>query len=264
MLRFANRFMSKKVKISAVIITLNEEENIQRCLDSVKDIVDEIVVVDSFSSDGTEAICKRNGVNFIQHKFDGYVEQINYALQQAKYDHVLSLDADESLSEKAQLRMREIKDNWTSDGYQFNRMTNYCGHWIRHCGWYPDKKVRLFDRSKAQWGGENPHYRVMLGKDQIEYLNVDLLHYSFPSISSHAKTADNFSTIAAKEAFKKGKKISFFIHVLLNPPFTFVKKYFFQLGFLDGFYGWVVCVLSAYSNFLKYVKIWSYQKYSRY
>ncbi len=256
--------MSKQVKISTVIITLNEEANIQRCIDSVQGIADEILVVDSFSTDQTPAICQRNKVTFIQHAFEGYVEQINYALKQAKYDHVLSLDADESLSEKARISVKEVKNDWLFDGYQFNRLTNYCGKWIRHCGWYPDKKVRLFDRSKAQWGGENPHYRVMLEKEQVKYLNVDLLHYSFPSISSHAKTANNFSTIAANEAIKKGKKVSFIIHVLLNPPFTFVKKYFFQLGFMDGFYGWVVCVLSAYSNFLKYVKIWSHQKYSRY
>ncbi|XOV91877.1 MAG: glycosyltransferase family 2 protein [Bacteroidota bacterium] len=256
--------MSSPVKISTVIITLNEEANIQRCIDSVKDIVDEIVVVDSFSSDRTPEICKENQVTFIQHKFEGYVEQINYALTQATHNHVLSLDADESLSEAARKKVRAVKENWEYDGYQFNRLTNYCGKWIRHCGWYPDKKVRLFDRTKAQWGGENPHYRVMLEKEQIKYLNVDMLHYSFPSITSHAQTANNFSTIAANEAIKKGKKASFLVHVLLNPPFTFFKKYFFQLGFLDGFYGWVVCVLSAYSNFLKYVKIWSYQKYSRF
>lgn len=256
--------MSKEVKLSAVIITLNEEENIQRCLDSVKGLADEIVVVDSFSTDKTPEICKQNNVKFVQHKFVGYVEQINYALTQAKNDHVLSLDADESLSEKAQQLVTEVKDNWDTDGYQFNRLTNYCGKWIRHCGWYPDKKVRLFDRTKAQWGGENPHYRVMLEKHQIRYLNADILHYSFPSVSSHAQTANNFSTIAAREAIKKGRKINFLTHILLNPIFTFFKKYIFQLGFLDGYYGFVVCVLSAHSNFLKYVKIWSHYKYSKF
>ncbi len=256
--------MSKPVKISTVIITLNEEENIQRCLDSVKGIADEVVVVDSYSTDRTPDICKENGVTFIQHKFEGYVEQINYALTRASHDHVLSLDADESLSEDARHKVSVVKNNWEYDGYQFNRMTNYCGKWIRHCGWYPDKKVRLFDRTKAQWGGENPHYRVMLGDDQIKYLNADLLHYSFPTIASHAQTANNFSTIAAKEAIKKGKKVSFLVHVILNPWFTFIKKYFFQLGLLDGYYGFIVCILSAHSNFLKYIKIWSNQKYSRF
>lgn len=256
--------MSKVVKISTVIITLNEEENIQRCLDSVKGIADEVVVVDSFSTDRTSEICRENKVTFIQHKFEGYVEQINYALTQASHDHILSLDADEALSEVARSKVFEVKNNWTHDGYQFNRITNYCGKWIRHCGWYPDKKVRLFDRTKAQWGGENPHYRVMLNDEQIKYLNVDLLHYSFPTISSHAQTANNFSTIAAREGIKKGRKVTFFVHVILNPWFTFIKKYFFQMGFLDGYYGFIVCVLSAHSNFLKYIKIWSYQKYSRF
>ena len=129
-------------KLSVVIITFNEEKNIARCLDSIESIADDIIVVDSFSTDQTKQICSQFNVRFIQHEFEGHIEQKNWALQQAKYPHVLSLDADEALTEPLQTLVRSIKENWTADGYTMNRLTNYCGQWIKHCGWYPDRKLR--------------------------------------------------------------------------------------------------------------------------
>jgi glycosyltransferase involved in cell wall biosynthesis len=243
------------IKISAVIITYNEEWNIAYCIDSLSGVADEIVVVDSFSTDSTEQICKSKGVRFIQHTFEGHIEQKNYAMQQASNDYILSLDADERLSPELKKSIEGVKNNWQADAYYFNRLTNYCGKWIHHCGWYPDAKIRLWNRNKGNWGGVNPHDKVIMqGNSTQQFLPGDLLHYSFPTIESHYKTIESFSSIASKELFKKGVP-SNFIRLYLKPVFTFVKKYFFQLGFLDGHYGFIICKLSGYDVFLRYKKL---------
>ena len=146
-----------KVNISAVIIAFNEEKNIERCILSLKNVVDEIVVVDSFSKDKTKEICLAHNVVFIEHSFKGHIEQKNWAYTQASNNYVLSLDADEALSDELKNSILAIKNNWKNDGYAFNRLTSYCGKWIKHCGWYPDIKLRLWDRRKGTWKGINPH-----------------------------------------------------------------------------------------------------------
>lgn len=250
-----------KIQLSVTIITFNEEKNIERCLQSVKEIADEIVVVDSFSTDNTKKICQDFGVNFIQNQFDGHIQQKNFAVGQAKNDYVLSLDADEALTEELLQSIATIKENAEQDAYSLNRLTSYCGQWIHHCGWYPDRKIRLWNKNKGKWSGENPHDMVIMQNDvNVQQLKGDLQHYSFPTIASHVETANNFSEIAAKEAVAKGKKIYFVVHILLNPIFTFFSKYILKRGFMDGYYGFVICVLSGYANFLKYTKIWQLKK----
>ena len=247
--------------LSTAIVTLNEEKNIARCIDSIKKISDEILVVDSYSTDKTKAICKKKGVRFLQNPFEGHVEQKNYALKMASYNHVLSLDADECLKKEALEVIERIKSNWEYDAYTLRRLTNYCGKWIYHCGWYPDLRIRLFDKRKVKWGGVNPHDEIIFKKKgSLATLDIDILHYSFPSISFHADTANKYSEIASRELMKKGKKIYFLRDVILNPLFTFTKKYLIQVGFLDGYYGFIVCMMSAYSNFLKYSKAWRIQQ----
>lgn len=249
------------IQLSVAIITYNEERNIERCIRSVQPVADEIVVVDSLSTDGTKEICKKLGVTFIEHPFEGYVQQKNYALAQISCPYVLCLDADEALSDQLQKSILAVKNNGKFRAYRFNRLTNYCGQWIRHCGWYPDTKTRLWERTAGHWGGEDIHESVVLGSQTaVGWLEGDLLHYSFYAIADHAATANKFSEVAAREAIRTGRKISLIIHVLLNPIFTFVKKYFFQQGFRDGYYGCVICVLSSYANFLKYSKIYGHQK----
>ena len=192
--------------------------------------MDEVLVVDSFSTDKTREICQNLGVKFIEHPFAGHIEQKNVAVQKAEHDIILSLDADEALTEAARTEILKIKSQWEYDAYYVNRLTNYCGKWIRHCGWYPDRKIRLFDRKIASWGGENPHDRVIVKEDaRIGFIKADMLHYSFPTIHDHAKTANHFSEIAAREAIKKGKHVSIIIHVLLSPWFSFIKKDRFKL-----------------------------------
>jgi glycosyltransferase involved in cell wall biosynthesis len=245
------------LNLSVTIITFNEEKNIERCIASVQSIADEIIVVDSFSTDATKEICLKLGVTFIENKFEGHIQQKNFAISLTNNDFVLSLDADEALSDRLKQSIDSIKHfNNLNAIYSFNRITSYCGKWIKHCGWYPDKKIRLWNKKHGKWGGVNPHDKVIYDESfAVIHLEGDLLHYSFESIESHVQTANNFSTIAAKEAFKNGKKANVLIHVVLNPIYTFINKYFFRLGILDGFHGFVICYLSAVSNFLKYSKI---------
>ena len=251
-----------KVKISGVVITLNEEDNIERCLRSMEGIVDEIVVVDSFSTDRTEELCKQFDVNFIQNEFGGMSQQKQFASSHAKYDFVLSLDADEALSDKLRESLLDLKNNGVDHkAYSMNRLTSYCGKWIHHSGWYPDRKVRFFDRHHARFGGENPHDKVIPNDGvKVKRINGDILHYSFPTIKSHAETANKFSEIAAKEAVKKGRKINIVLHIILNPIWTFFNRYIIRLGILDGLEGLIISTLSAYANFLKYTKIWFLSK----
>ncbi len=244
------------IKLSVVIITFNEERNISRCLDSVKDVADEIVVVDSFSTDKTREICESRNVRFIEHKFEGHIEQKNYAMNQASYDYILSLDADEALSDELKTSILEVKKDWTHDGYTFNRFTNYCGKWIRHSGWYPDVKLRLWDRRKGKWQGVNPHDKCVLEPGaKVKHLKGDLLHYSYYTIEEHILQANKFSTIAAEQLVKKKKHVPF-IKVLINPFFKFLRNYFLKAGFLDGYYGFIICTITAHETFQKYAKAW--------
>lgn len=243
------------IALSVVIITKNEAENICRCLDAVQGLADEIVVVDSGSTDETEALCSLYQARFLYHPFEGYKQQKNYALAQAKYPYVLSLDADEVLSPELFQSILAAKKNWTHDAYQMNRLNNYCGQWIRYCGWYPDRKIRLFDKRKAKWGIGEIHERVVLQKEaMMAKLSGDLLHYSYNSIEEHVARSNNYSTRVAEVAFESGKRASIW-KMLLSPLFFFLKKYFLKLGFLDGYYGFVICVIGGYYNFLKYAKL---------
>ena len=242
--------------ISVVIITFNEERNISRCLESLKDVADEIVVVDSFSTDKTEAICKEFNVRFVQHAFEGHIEQKNWSITQAKYPHILSLDADEALDETLKKSILEVKNEWKFDGYTMNRLTNYCGKWIHHCGWYPDTKLRLWDSRLGTWGGDNPHDKFEMNSNdaEIAHLKGDILHYSYYSLEDHYKQVAYFTDVLAKAQFKKGKKAPLFI-LVFSPIVKFVKDYFIKLGFLDGRVGFRICRISAFATFTKYKKL---------
>jgi len=241
--------------ISAVIITYNEEKNIARCIKSIRGVADEILVVDSFSTDATESICKSSGVTFIQHEFEGHIEQKNFALSQAQHDYILSLDADEALSSELALSIAEVKNNCQHDGYAFNRLTNYCGQWIRHCGWYPDPKIRLFNRQKASWGGINPHDKIKMATGAAtRHIPGDLLHYTASSVTEDIMQVNKFSEIKAVGLFRRGEKVGL-LKMGLEPPWKFFKSYFLKAGFLDGWYGLIICANSAYAIFLRYAKL---------
>ncbi|MBK9285887.1 MAG: glycosyltransferase family 2 protein [Sphingobacteriaceae bacterium] len=244
------------IKLSVVIITFNEEKNIERCLLSVKEVADEIVVLDSFSADKTEEICKKHGVRFVQQAFDGHIEQKNRAITYSSHNHVLSLDADEALDKQLIESIKKIKLDFKKDGYYMNRLTNYCGHWVKHCGWYPDKKLRLWDKSKGAWTGMNPHdrYELFNGDEHTGFLKGDILHYSYYTIEDHYKQVDYFTSIAAKAYLAKGKNAAFY-KLFVNPIAKFIDHYVLHLGFLDGLAGYRISKISAYATYLKYKKI---------
>lgn len=238
--------------ISAVIITFNEENNIQRCLDSLDGVADEIVVVDSYSSDNTEKICLKKNVRFIRHLFEGFIEQKNFAMQYATHEYVLALDADECLSDDLKQSILTIKSSLSKDSYSMNRLNNFCGKWIRHGGWFPDRKIRLWRKEKGSWGGMNPHDKVILKEGSTTgFLKGNLLHYTVTSVDQFKFQQKQFAAIAGAEILKQGKKLkptgSF-----LRASLMFVRKYFFQLGFLDGYYGFIICSESAIYTYRKY------------
>ena len=241
-------------ELSVVIITYNEEHNIGRCLESVKDIADEIVIVDSHSTDKTRLICEKYGVKFIEHDFEGYIEQKNYAISQATYSHQLSLDADEALSDELKNEIKKIEGNWQYDGYLMNRLANYCGKWIRHSGWYPDTKLRLFDSSKGTWQGVYIHEKYeMIPGSSVAFLKGDILHYTYYTIEEHLKQADKFSSMAARELVMHGKTV-YLYKIILNPVAKFIRNYLLRLGFLDGYYGFRICWITAGETAKKYRK----------
>lgn len=243
-------------QISVVIITYNEERNIARCLESVALVADEIVVLDSFSKDRTKEICASYGVKFYEHAFDGHIQQKNRAITYATHPYILSLDADEALDDTLKKSILDAKANWTHDGYYMNRLTNYCGHWVRHCNWYPDTKLRLWDSRKGSWTGINPHdkYELKEGDKNTKHLKGDILHYSYYSVEDHYKQVEYFTNIASKAFVEAGKKAPLY-KLLLNPVAKFIDHYILHLGFLDGKAGYLISKISAYATYLKYKKI---------
>lgn len=242
------------MKLSAVIITLNEAKNLPRCLDSIEKIADEIVVLDSLSTDNTKEICLERGVKFFEQKFAGYIKQKNDAAQKASNNWILNIDADEVLSEELQNSILEVKNQPKKDGYTLDRLTNYCGKWIRHCSWYPDKQLRLYDRTKGEFEGKYIHEKVVIKSGKVGHLSGDMLHYSYTSIHQHIAQADKFTELTALEAFENGKKVGI-LGILIKPGFKFFRNYIIKLGFLDGYYGYVVCKISAFATYLKYTKL---------
>jgi len=240
-------------QLSVVIITFNEEKNIGRCLESIQGVADDIVVLDSFSTDATEAICKKYPVTFMQRKWEGYSETKNYANAQAKHDWILSLDADEALSEELKKSILLVKQQPAPRPYKFHRLTNYCGKWIRHCGWYPDTKVRIFDRRTASWEG-TIHEKLVVREGEPELLKGDCLHYSYYTIEEHYRQSDKFSTLSAQSLYAKGKKASL-LKLWLSPVVKFISCYVIRLGFLDGVAGFTVCKIAASATFGKYRKL---------
>jgi glycosyltransferase involved in cell wall biosynthesis len=241
-------------KITACIISYNEEAKIEDCLRSLEGIVDEIVVVDSLSTDRTREIASRYTDRVYEQAFLGHVEQKNLAVSKASHDWVLSLDCDERLSPELKASIIAHKDKLDAhDAYRMARRTFYVYRWLNHC-WYPDYKVRLFNRTTARWGGVNPHDRVQVDGQDIVTLSGDILHYSFDSISGHLKTIDSFTEIAAREIVARGKRAGLASPVT-HGLWTFLRLYLFKGGFLDGYAGFVVSVLSGMHAFVKYAKV---------
>ncbi|MDL2262210.1 glycosyltransferase family 2 protein [Bacteroidales bacterium OttesenSCG-928-I21] len=243
-------------KISAVIITFNEEKNIARCINSVKDIADEILVIDSNSTDRTVEIAKLLNAKIVLQKFLGYAEQKNFAIQHINNDYVLSLDADEAISPNLKNEILKIKNELSPrKAYEFNRITNYCGKWIKHGGWYPDRKIRLYNKNTARWGGGNLHEKIILDIDVVvKKINADIEHYSYYTIQDHIGQIQKFTNISSNELFEKNKKAPL-LKILFSGWVKFIRDFVFRLGFLDGYAGFRIAKISAFATFLKYSKL---------
>jgi glycosyltransferase involved in cell wall biosynthesis len=242
------------ISLSVVIITFNEERNILNCLQSVEGIADEIIVLDSFSKDRTKEICLREKVKFYERAFTGFNDQKNYALSLASSPYILSLDADEVLSPELKKSIQAAKENWVSDGYTMNRLTNYCGTWIRHC-WYPDTKLRMWDLRKGNWDCNKIHEKVDLADGAtISHLQGDLLHYSYHTLDDHLRQLHKFNEIAAISAYNDNKKSSF-LKLFYKPVAIFFKLYILKQGFRDGYSGFLIARISAFGAFMKYARL---------
>ena len=242
--------------ISATIITLDEEANLGRCLASLRGVADEVVVVDSGSKDRTEAIAREGGAVFVRQPWLGYGPQKNVASDRASHDWILSLDADEALSEPLREAILAVKRAGPrADAYEMNRLNWYCGRFLRHSGWYPDRKIRLWRKGAARWGDVSIHEVVEAAPGaRIERLRGDLLHYTCHTREQHLRTIEKFTTLSAELLAREGRRASAWKR-FGSPAAHFLRAYVLKLGFLDGIQGFHACRLSAYATWLKYEKL---------
>jgi glycosyltransferase involved in cell wall biosynthesis len=243
------------------VITLNEEDRLGDCLASAP-FAAEKIVVDSLSTDRTREVAAAGGARVVPQAFLGHVQQKNLAVSLATTEWVLCLDADERLSPELAGQIEEaLGRDEVPDAFSMPRRNHYLGRWIDHGGWYPDRKVRLFRRDRARWGGVNPHDHVQV-EGATECLTGDILHYPYRSVSDHLKQIDFFTTIAAREKYDRGKRGGF-ARMLLHPPWKFLRMYFLRAGFLDGRAGFAVAALGSWYVFLKYLKLWEMTRRGR-
>lgn len=248
------------VLISVVIITYNEEKHLGRCLESVKRVADEIVVLDSLSTDRTPAIAAGYGAVVYSQPFAGYVAQKNRALELASNDLVLCLDADEALSPELEASVLQVKKTGKPGTWKMNRRAFYCGAFIYHGAWYPEPKLRLFDRRHMSWGGYDPHDRVIPPPGiNVSKLKGDLLHYICETVEEHERRSTNFSTIASRSLFRAGKKTNW-LKMIGSPVWFFLSDYLFRGGFMSGWRGWKIATIQTTYHFQKYRKLYRLQK----
>lgn len=240
--------------LAVVIITLNEERNIRRCLSSIRDLADEIIVLDAFSTDQTAAICAEFKVQFHQRAWEGYSASKNHLNSLVTSDYILSLDADEALSEDLYKELLAIKQKGFNGTYSVNRMTNYLGKWIKHSGWFPDIKPRLFPKTGSYWSGEYVHEELVTPPSEEQVLKGILEHYSYYSYADHRARADKYSYLTAQKFHAAGKKVGP-LKPLISAIGRFVAMYFIKLGFLDGWAGFKIAQISAQSNVVKYQEL---------
>ncbi len=238
-------------KLSAVIITLNEADNIERCLRSL-DWADEILVVDSGSEDDTLKICTQYGVRIVQTNWLGFGRTKQFAVGQATHDWILSVDADEEVTPALRKRIRRILQNPNAQtAYRIKRQSFYLGKAIKHSGWQNDFPLRLFNRHYGNFNEKSVHESVQFN-GRVERLYERLNHYTYPTVSSHIRKMNRYTTLSAKESPKEATILG----SLLSAVFKFIKMYVLKAGFLDGRVGFVLCFNSAFGIYLKYIKLW--------
>jgi glycosyltransferase involved in cell wall biosynthesis len=243
------------IKLSVVVITLNEAANIGRCLDSVQGIADEIVVVDSYSTDDTVALAEARGARVLLHRFESYNQQREHAALAASFDYILALDADEHLSAELRESIAAAKQSWPADAYTFNRLNRIGDTWLRYTSYYPDRKLRLFDRRKVIFTGIGGHDTVVpIDGATQSHLRGDLLHHVNADLDGRTEQVNRLSTATARYYFRQGRKGSW-LRIIFKPFFRFLIEYFVRRGFLGGFYGFAVAITAAHYVFLREAKL---------
>lgn len=251
--------LNSSMDITAVIITKNEERNIRRCLASLQGVAKEVIVMDSFSVDATQEICEEFGVRFIQHEWLGYAAMKNKGNSLATQPWILSIDADEALT--ADLRKSLLSlDNNPHAVYEFNRLAVYCGQPIKRCGWYPDRKKRLFPTQKARWEGDYVHEELVADAELPKiHLKGDLMHFTYYKVEEHLARAERYSDLAAQSLVTRPTS-NLRLKAIFSPVVRFLKMYVLRLGFLEGYYGYKICSITAQEVRKKYQKALALQK----
>jgi glycosyltransferase involved in cell wall biosynthesis len=236
--------------LSATVVCRNEADKIRRCLESVR-FCDEVVVVDSGSTDGTLEVCRELADKVVERSWPGYVGQQNFALSQARGDWVLSVDADERVTPGLASEIREVLAAGTPlAGFRIPRRVHHLGRWINHSGWYPAYRLRLFRRTLGRWDGIDPHqYAVVDGV--VGRLRGDIVHYTYDDLDDHVRTLNRFSSLLAKEHHARNRRFSW-ASLLVRPPLEFLKKYVLRRGFLDGAAGFHIAAVSSFYVYLKF------------
>jgi glycosyltransferase involved in cell wall biosynthesis len=243
-------------KISAVVITFNASATIADCLDALQAVSDEIIVIDSFSTDATAEICRSKNALFYQQKWLGYGPQKNFGISKSSNNYILSIDADEIVTEELSASINKEKNSGLTGLYKFRRVNYYYGYFSKHGSAGPEYKIRLFDKNHVSWNEREVHEDLVMDKEvKVKTLHGDLLHYSYASISHEIEKLNNYTTLGAHELHKKGKKY-FLFKMIFDPPVNFITNYFVRLGFLDGIHGFVIASLAAHETFVKYAKLW--------
>lgn len=248
----------KRNTVSAFVVCCNEERNIGRCLESVK-WCDEIIAIDSGSTDKTKEICKSYGAKIHERAWPGFVEQKRYGFEQCSSEWVLNIDADEEVSPELKDEMlSHLSKDTTINGYELSRVVFYLGKWWRKGGWYPEYRLRLCRKSETSWGGDEPHEKAFV-KGPTLRLRGELRHYTYDDMTHHMRSLNNFARTAALTMQKKGRRFSIF-SLLIHPPSRFIKYYFIKRGFLEGFPGLLVACFETWYVFLKYVNLWELER----
>ena len=242
------------MEISAVIITFNEEKRLEPALKSLAGVASEIIVVDSFSSDSTVKLAKKYTKDVFQRKWTNFSDQKNFANNRASFPWILSLDADERLSPELREEILQIKnEELDCSAFSMPRKVFYLGKWIRHSGWYPDRKIRLFQKDKARWEGEYIHEKLVV-EGNVQKLKGVIHHFTYRNISDHLVRVDKFSELGAQKLYTQKKKCRLY-HLVFLPIFRFAKSFFLKTGFLDGYAGFIISVLHGYAIFIRYAKL---------
>lgn len=245
--------------LTVIILTHNEETRVAEAIESVL-WADEVLVVDSYSKDNTLAIASSYGVKVVQNPFEDFSKQRNWAIQQARHEWILMLDADERISEPLRQELIELlKTPPAFPAYRIKRLNYFMDRLIRYSGWQGDRVTRFFNRNEGQYGPKTVHEEFMLSSGKLGKLRQPIIHFTYQSIASYLEKHHGYTTAAAKEIVAKGKKITFY-HLMVKPGFRFFRSYLLKLGFLDGKQGIVIAWLASYSVFMRHLKAWRIQK----